>query len=157
MKRIIVIVTTVILYGCAGMEQAPQKPPPEPKAAPPAQSTQPALPAVPGLPLAGSVPLGTTVIEMEAVFVGWSARKDVLGKPVVNEQSEQIGKVDDLIIRPDNAVSYAIIGIGGFLGVGKRDVAIPMQQIKLQNGMLVLPGATKEALRALPPFEYRPM
>jgi sporulation protein YlmC with PRC-barrel domain len=155
MKRIIVIVTTGILYGCAGMGQAPEAkpPPPEPKAAP-AQSTQPPLPVPPGLPAAGSVPLGITVVEMEAVFVGWSARKDLLGKPLVNEQNEQIGKIDDLIIRPDKALSYAIIGVGGFLGIGKRDVAIPMQQIKLRNGMLVLPGATRDALKALPPFQY---
>jgi sporulation protein YlmC with PRC-barrel domain len=154
MKRIIVIVTTGILYGCAGMQAPQTEPPPEPKAAPPSQSTQPDMPVPPGVPLAGKVPLGTTVVEMEAVFVGWSAKKDVLGKPVVNEQNEQIGKVDDLIIRPDTAISYAIIGVGGFLGIGKRDVAIPMQQIKLKDGMLVLPGASREALMALPPFQY---
>jgi sporulation protein YlmC with PRC-barrel domain len=156
MKRIIVIATTGILFGCAGMTQAPPaKPAPEPKQpAPPAQAPQPTLP---GLPLAGSVPLGVTVVEMEAVFVGWSAKKDLLGEPVFNEKNEQIGKIDDLIIRPDSAVSYAIIGVGGFLGIGKRDVAIPMQQIKVQQDMLILPGATKEALKALPPFEYRSM
>jgi sporulation protein YlmC with PRC-barrel domain len=94
---------------------------------------------------------------MEAVFVGWSAKKDLLGKPVVNEMNEQIGKIDDLIIRPDTAVSYAIIGVGGFLGLARHDVAIPMEQIKLQKGALVLPGATKEALKALPPFQYARM
>jgi hypothetical protein len=51
--------------------------------------------------------------------------------------------------------SYAIVGVGGFLGVGKNDVAIPMEQIKLEGGDLVLAGATKEALKALPKFEYR--
>lgn len=152
----IVIATTGILFGCAGMTQAPPaKPAPEPKQpAPPAQAPQPTLP---GLPVAGAVPLGVTVVEMEAIFVGWSAKRDLLGKPVVNEKNEQIGKIDDLIIRPDSAVSYAIIGVGGLLGVAKHDVAIPLQQIKMQQGMLVLPGATREALKALPPFEYRGM
>jgi sporulation protein YlmC with PRC-barrel domain len=152
MKHIIVIATTAVLYGCAGMGQAPKT-----QAPPQAQPAPSTLPAPPGLPVAGQVPLGVTVVEMEAVFVGWSAKKDLLGKPVVNEMNEQIGKIDDLIIRPDTAVSYAIIGVGGFLGLARHDVAIPMVQIKLQKGALVLPGATKEALKALPPFQYARM
>jgi hypothetical protein len=41
------------------------------------------------------------------------------------------------------------------LGFGKRDIAIPAEQLKIQNKQLVLPGATKDALKALPPFEYQ--
>jgi sporulation protein YlmC with PRC-barrel domain len=153
MKRIIVVATTGILFGCAGMGEAPQgKPSPEPKQPTPAARAP--RPTIGGVPVAGGVPLGVTVVQMEAIFVGWSARKDLLGRPVINEKTEQIGRIDDLIITPDNAVSYAIIGVGGFLGVRKHDVAIPMLQLKLQPDMLVLPGATKEALKALPPFEY---
>jgi len=62
--------------------------------------------------------------------------------------------VDDIIVAPDKAVSYAIIGAGGFLGVARHDVAIPVSQLKLQDGKLVLPGATKEALKEDPEFEY---
>jgi len=43
---------------------------------------------------------------------------------------------------------------GGFLGVARHDVAIPVAQLKLQGGKLVLPSATKEALKAAPEFEY---
>ena len=55
---------------------------------------------------------------------------------------------------PDSAVSFAIIGAGGFVGLGRHDVAIPVQQIKLQDDKFILPGATKEAIKALPKFEY---
>ncbi len=84
----------------------------------------------------------------------------MLKKPVVNDKNEKIGTISDVIISPNPdvklpAASFAIIGVGGFLGIGKRDVAIPMEQIKLQDTQLVLPGATKDALKALPPFEYR--
>ncbi len=58
------------------------------------------------------------------------------------------------IIAPDKAVSYAIIGAGGFLGVGKHDVAIPVSQLQQSDGKIVLAGATKDAIRAMPPFEY---
>jgi sporulation protein YlmC with PRC-barrel domain len=114
----------------------------------------------PAAPVAGRAPLGVTVIEMEAIVVGWSAKRDLLGKTVVNEKNEKIGKVDDLIISPSKgnttpAASFAIIGVGGFLGIGKRDVSIPMEQLKVNNKQLSLPGATKDAVKALPPFVYQ--
>jgi hypothetical protein len=52
-------------------------------------------------------------------------------------------------------VSYAIVGAGGFLGVGKHDIAIPASQLKQQDGKFVLPGATKEAIKALPKARVR--
>ncbi len=40
------------------------------------------------------------------------------------------------------------------MGVGRHDVAIPVNQLKQLDGKFVLPGATKEAIKALPKFEY---
>jgi hypothetical protein len=62
--------------------------------------------------------------------------------------------IDDIIIAPDKAISYAIVNAGGFLGLAKHDVAVPVSKFKLVDGKLVLPGATKEALKASPEFEY---
>jgi sporulation protein YlmC with PRC-barrel domain len=97
---------------------------------------------------------------METVVLGWSTKHDLFDKTVVNDKNEKIGKIDDLIISPRKDAStpvatFAIIGVGGFLGIGKRDVAIPVEQLKLQNKQLTLPGATKDALKALPPFVYQ--
>jgi hypothetical protein len=62
-----------------------------------------------------------------------------------------------ILVKGSNAptASFAIIGVGGLLGIGKREVAIPTEQLKLQNKKLTLPGATKDALKAMPPFEYQ--
>src|SRR5271166_2772768 len=106
--------------------------------------------------VAGSSLIGVAAAEMREVTLGWSAKRQILGKAVFNDKSERIGTVDDIIIAPDKAVSYAIIGAGGFLGVDRHDVAIPVSQIKLQDGKLVLPGASKQALEAQPNFEYAP-
>jgi len=104
--------------------------------------------------VAGSQTIGVSQEEMKLVATGWSAKKNILGKAVYNDKNEKIGNVDDLIISPDKSVSFAIIGTGGFLGVGKHDVAIPVNHIKEENNKMVLPGATKEALKALPEFQY---
>jgi sporulation protein YlmC with PRC-barrel domain len=73
---------------------------------------------------------------------------------VFNDTNEKIGTIDDVVIGPDKSASYAIIGVGGFLGVGKHDVAIPVSQLKQVDGKFVLAGATKDALKAMPAFEY---
>ena len=103
--------------------------------------------------IAGSTTIGVSQEEMKVVTTGWSAKKDILGKAVYNDSNQKIGTVDDLIISPDRSVSFAIVGVGGFVGVGKHDVAIPVKNLK-GEGKLMLSGATKEALKALPEFKY---
>lgn len=126
-----------------------------------ASAQAPAQPGAqaPAAPVAGRAPLGVTVVEMEAIVVGWSAERDLIGKTVVNDKNDKIGKIDDLIISPGKgsapAAPFAIVGVGGFLGMGKHDVAIPMAQFKISNKQVTLPGATKDALKALPAFVYQ--
>ena len=105
-------------------------------------------------PVAGGEVIGVAVSEIVAVTNGWSAKKQILGHTVYNDKNEKVGKVYDIIIAPDKAVSYGIIAAGGFLGVGKHDVAIPANQFKMQDGKIVLPGATKDAIKAMPEFQY---
>jgi sporulation protein YlmC with PRC-barrel domain len=107
-----------------------------------------------GQQIVGSTQLGVAVAELRDVTTGWSAMHHVLGRTVYNDNGDAVGKVDDIIVSPDKAVSYAIIGAGGFLGVGRHDVAIPVNQLKETDGKFVLAGATKDALRAMPTFEY---
>lgn len=111
-------------------------------------------------PVAGKTELGVTVVQTEALLTGWSAKKQLMGKSVMNDKNEKIGKIEDLILTPAAdtkapVASFAIVGVGGFLGMGKHDVAIPMEQLKLQGRDFMLPGATKDALKALPQFEYK--
>lgn len=100
--------------------------------------------------------LGVSATELrEVVTLGWSAKRQVLGEPVYNEKSERIGTVDDVVIAADMARSYAIIGVGAYLGTGKRDIVVRLNQLIRQvDGSFVLVGATKDILKALPPFEY---
>jgi sporulation protein YlmC with PRC-barrel domain len=100
---------------------------------------------------------GSTLISTEQlreVATGWSAKKQILGKDVYNDAGEKIGDISDLIVAPNRAVSYAIVGVGGFLGMGEHTVAVPVSKFKQQMGKIVLSGATKDALKAAPKFEY---
>lgn len=104
--------------------------------------------------VAGSTRLGVSIEEVKIVASGWSAKKQILGKTVFNENNEKVGRIDDLIVAPTGELSFVIVGAGGFVGVGRHDVAIPVQQMQLQDGKFVLPGATKAAVKAMPKFEY---
>src|SRR6266446_5682660 len=63
--------------------------------------------------VAGSTTLGVSVEEVKAVAIGWSAKRQILGKAVYNEKKEQVGRIDDIIVTPERAVSYVIVGAGG--------------------------------------------
>ena len=102
---------------------------------------------------AGSM-ISVSTAEVRQIAKGWSAKKQILGKDVFNDAGEKIGEVDDLIVAPDKSLSYAIIGVGGFLGVGEQLVAVPVSRFKQEMGKMVLRGATKDALKAAPKFEY---
>jgi len=104
-------------------------------------------------PVAG-MSIGASADELVTVAKGWSAKNQIMGKDVYNDKNEKVGVVSDLIIAPDKAVSYVIIGAGGFLGMDKHDVAIRIIEINMVEGKIILPGATKDAVKAMPAFQY---
>lgn len=104
--------------------------------------------------IAGTQPLSVTVEQSQALLEGWSVKKSVLGKAVYNDDNAKIGTVRDLIVAPGGSVSAAIVSAGGFIGVGTHDIAVPIASLDVREGNLYLPGATKEALKATPAFQY---
>ena len=56
----------------------------------------------------GSSVIGVSVAEMRDVISGWSAKRTILGQAVYNDKDERVGSIDDIVIAPDKAVSYAI-------------------------------------------------
>ncbi len=105
------------------------------------------------VPIAGKATLGVTVTEAQMVATGWRASK-MIHTDVYNDKNEKIGRVDDLIVAPDGSLSAAIIDVGGFLGMATHRVAVPVQHFKQMAPKAILPGASKEALKKLPEFEY---
>jgi sporulation protein YlmC with PRC-barrel domain len=108
----------------------------------------------PDAPVAGRIPLGVTVQETLLIAKGYRGSK-LMHADVYNDKNQKVGKVEDLIVTPDGKLSTAIIEVGGFLGLKRHRVAIPVDQLKFEdNKKVMLPGATKDALKALPEFEY---
>ncbi|MCV9998656.1 PRC-barrel domain-containing protein [Pararhizobium sp. YC-54] len=83
----------------------------------------------------------------------------VLGKTVytgADEQGEAIGDVNDVVINADGGAEALVIGVGGFLGIGEKDVAINFDRVSWSDRdgqRIIVVSATKEELQAAPEFE----
>jgi sporulation protein YlmC with PRC-barrel domain len=95
------------------------------------------------------------VVDVVAVADGYRASK-LRGTTVVNSKNEKVGEIDDLVIGKDR-VLFAIIQVGGFLGLGSRLIAVPYTSLQISDDgrRIVLPGATKQQLEQVPEFKYR--
>ncbi|MFA5900969.1 MAG: PRC-barrel domain-containing protein [Hyphomicrobium sp.] len=80
----------------------------------------------------------------------------LLNKSVLNMANESIGDVNDVIIGGDGRVLSVIIGVGGFLGMGEKAVALPFDQLTISkdknNELVVQTQATKASLQAAPQY-----
>jgi len=94
-----------------------------------------------------------TKVDVVKVATGFRASK-VIGSPVVNEAGDSVGKVDDVIIGEDGKAPFVVLAVGGFLGIGDKLVVLPYEQLKTLDRKIVMPGATKDALKDLPTFKY---
>jgi sporulation protein YlmC with PRC-barrel domain len=81
---------------------------------------------------------------------------DLMGARIFNSADESVGSIDDIIVSTEGTVEGVVIGVGGFLGIGKKLVAVEMSQISVRtdaagNPRLLL-DSTRDALQAAPAF-----
>lgn len=92
-------------------------------------------------------------VDPASLATGYRASK-VIGSTVVNDANVTVATIDDLIITATDKVPLAVLSVGGFLGIGSRYVVVSFGSLQVKNKQMVLPGATKDALIALPSFKY---
>ncbi|MGZ5268979.1 MAG: PRC-barrel domain-containing protein [Ramlibacter sp.] len=104
--------------------------------------------------VAGTFAVASAELQVREVAQGWSVARHILGRRVVNDNDVLLGRVKDIVVAPDASVTYVIVGAGGFLGVHRHDVAIPVSVFAIDGDKLVLAGATPDLIKTLPAFEY---
>ena len=92
-------------------------------------------------------------VDVQKLAAGYRGSK-VIGSSVVNDANETIRTIDDLLVSHDGKQPYAVLSIGGFLGMGTRLVVVPYDLLKFADKRVTLPGGTKEGLKMLPEFKY---
>src|SRR5215468_2417627 len=79
----------------------------------------------------------------------------LIGRNVVNTNGDTVGEIDSVVIDQSGKVRYVIVGVGGFLGIGKKDVALAWSDMTISdNGEGVTTNATKDQLKALPEHKF---
>lgn len=93
-------------------------------------------------------------VNVSVVDKGYRLSK-LLGAAVNNGNNENIGKIDDLIIDSSKNM-FAVLQVGGFLGLGSHYVAVPYASLQISEDgkKIVLPGASKDELKKLAEFKY---
>jgi hypothetical protein len=92
-------------------------------------------------------------VDVQKLSAGYRASK-VIGSSVLNDANEAIGKIDDLLVSTDGKAPYAVLSIGGFLGMDSHLIVVPYASLNLIDNKIVLPGGTKDTLKMLPEFKY---
>jgi len=109
--------------------------------------------AAPALAQGAKQTVGLAQINPATLASGYRSSK-VVGSAVYNEANEQIGNIDDLIVTTTESVPYAILSVGGFLGIDRHYVVVAMSSLEVDDARIVLRGGSKESLRALPGYSY---
>lgn len=83
-----------------------------------------------------------------------------IGQAVYNSADESIGKISDLIMEKSGGIDAAIIGVGGFLGIGEKWVAVPFEKISItavpdSDDVKLTTTETAESLQAAPEFKTK--
>ena len=105
----------------------------------------------------GMTKASATIIRPTHQVDGMVRASEFIGETVTNGKGEEVGTVDDLIVSQGDRVFYAVLSVGGFLGVGDKLVAVPFEELKIgakDVEGLVMYDTTKEKLKAQPAFHY---
>jgi len=100
---------------------------------------------------AGNAQLMTTIPASSLTVTDWYKQD------VYNPSNTKIGEVMDVLVGPNGQVSTVIVGVGGFLGVDEKDVAVnfnSIQKTMKDNKVYLTMDATKDALKNAPGFKY---
>jgi sporulation protein YlmC with PRC-barrel domain len=113
------------------------------------------------LALAGSLavaPCGRAMAATSSLSTMHWLASDIYKADVYDNAEDKIGVVTDLIVDNSGNVTTAVVSVGGLLGVGKKDVAVPFKSLKVESrdgkDWLVL-NQTKEDLKMAPAFDKK--
>ncbi|MBS0232118.1 MAG: PRC-barrel domain-containing protein [Proteobacteria bacterium] len=81
----------------------------------------------------------------------------IVGTKVYNNANENIGSVEDIVLKPDGSMDEVVLSVGGFLGIGDKYVAVPFSDLKISrdgSSLKITTNGTKDSLKALPAYKF---
>jgi len=103
---------------------------------------------------AQGAPQSIAVQRMATVQSGTGFRASrLVGSDVYDNNGSKIGAIDDIVLESPSHGAFAILSVGGFLGMGKHLVAVPFDDLRINSRQIVL-QTDKAQLQAMPEFNY---
>ncbi|MBS7702468.1 PRC-barrel domain-containing protein [Chelatococcus asaccharovorans] len=162
MIKHLTIATALMTALAAGPVLAQNATSPSPAA--PSGSKPPAMaPAAPGA-APGAATNATRAPSGAVTYIGQQTSNQLLGSKligasVVGSEDASIGEINDLLIAQNGTVEGVVVGVGGFLGLGQKNVAMPMQALQITpdgnaaNTPKIMVQASKAELQNAPEFK----
>jgi hypothetical protein len=150
-------------FSAYAQETTPTAPPSPPAAQAPAPQSEPLPGETATPPAASSESTASESSSSSSITYATQQSSDqhrsskIVGQPVYNSAGERIGDVNELILGSNGQVESAVIGVGGFLGLGEKLVAVMYKDLKFSDAdgsMRITLNSTKEALETAPDFKY---
>lgn len=112
-------------------------------------------PSLSGTAFAQGTPqtMALSQVDLSTLATGYRTSK-VVGSKVFNSAGETVGTIDDLIVTPNDKIPFAVLSVGGFLGVGSKYVVVSYAALAVEDKKMILKDATKESLKNLPEYKY---
>jgi hypothetical protein len=81
----------------------------------------------------------------------------LVGSKVYNAANENIGSIEEIVLKADGSMDEVVLSVGGFLGIGEKYVAVPFNNLKISrdgSGFKIVTEGTKDSLKALPDYRF---
>ena len=95
------------------------------------------------------VPAGTmTTTQIPSEFRAMRV-SELVGKSVYNSAGERVGEIDEVVVNRNSRATAAVVGVGGFLGMGEKKVVVPFDSMRMQGDRIVAPSLTKDSVNSM--------
>jgi sporulation protein YlmC with PRC-barrel domain len=102
---------------------------------------------------ASGVPAGTvTSTQIPSEFRSMRV-EEMVGKSVYNSAGDRVGEIDRIVVNRSSRATGAVVGVGGFMGVGEKQVVVPLDRMRMQGDRIVVPNLTKDSVGTMQSYQ----
>ena len=109
----------------------------------------------------GQPMVGVAVVDVERTWADGQPiemnrmrAEAILGRDIVNLRGNEVGDIEDIVIARGGNDLFAVISVGGFLGIGDKDVVVPFSELRMgDDNMILMSQKSEDGLRDMPAYD----
>jgi len=109
----------------------------------------------------GQPMVGVAVVDVERTWADGQPiemnrmrAEEILGRDIVNLRGNEVGDIEDIVIARGGNDLFAVISVGGFLGIGDKDVVVPFSELRMgDDNMILMSQKSEDGLRDMPAYD----